>query len=139
MGQTFNEINGRKSIGSGDPRGLQIRWRAPGVLGRFDSCLFRQYPTTPVVGTGGRAEPADGEEAQAGSRQRREFFDLLRRRRVWTIGSVRVGVSFLTGSQARKSGATIRHTVARIRVWDRAQIGVDRLEVGVGHAVIGGP
>src|SRR5215471_8763116 len=33
----------RKSIGSGDSRGLQTRWRAPGVLGRFDSCLFRQF------------------------------------------------------------------------------------------------
>src|SRR6516164_11426446 len=31
----------RKSIGPGGSRGLQIRWRALGVLGRFDSCLFR--------------------------------------------------------------------------------------------------
>ena len=35
-----------KSIGSGDSRGLQTRWRAPGVLGRFDSCLFRSRPVS---------------------------------------------------------------------------------------------
>src|SRR5690242_11600091 len=47
-----------KSIGSGDSRGLQIRWRAPGVLGRFDSCLFRQQMLPEMI-AGPIAESVD--------------------------------------------------------------------------------
>ena len=87
-----------------------------------------------------RASGAGGwQEARAGSRRKREFFVLLRRRRVRTIESVRVGVIFLLGGQARKSGATIGDGVAGLGRRKRAQIGVNRLEVGVGHRVIGGP
>src|SRR5215831_12838730 len=55
-GEVFDPLKQRKepaisiwkSIGSGDSRGLQTRWRAPGVLGRFDSCLFRHIVARPL-------------------------------------------------------------------------------------------
>ena len=47
--------------------------------------------------------------------------------------------NFLAHGQARKSGATISDGVASLVCRDCTQIDVNRLEVGIGYAVIGWP
>jgi len=66
--------------------------------------------------------------------------ELLRRGWVRAIVGVSVGIAIRgIRSISRKSGAAILDRVARLGWRNSRKIGIDRFEIGIGHAVISGP